>query len=587
MQFSSVNISFESKALLKEWWRKGKDYITVNQELMSVCGVFDFFESQDDYDELGKFLTDEQTSVRETDRAEYGDFQTNIALATRITSLLKEEGNAPDILVEPTFGRGNFILAALQHFPQIQQIKGIEIYKPYIWETKFAILDFFLKNSDYSKPDIQLSHQDVFDFDFQKLSRELAGNVLILGNPPWVTNAKLGVLNSENLPTKSNFKNHNGFDAMTGKGNFDIGEYITLALLRAFQNHSGRMAFLIKNAVIKNIVFDQKAAKLKIANLKQYPIDAKKEFGAAVDAALFSCELNQMPEYQCVQVEMYPDSKPQLSFGWQEQQFVSNMERYKSFKAFDGTCPFEWRQGMKHDCSEIMELERVNGHFSSNLGQAVQLESDLVYGILKSSDLKGGVVSKTRKFTIVTQRKIGQDTAYIQNLFPQTYSYLHSHEEQFANRKSSIYRGKPPFSIFGIGDYSFLHYKVAISGLYKSPVFTLVLPENGKPLMLDDTCYFIGFEKFSHAAIAYILLNHPFVSGLLSAVTFSDAKRTFTKDVLMRIDLKAIANAMGFEELKPAITNPSFTNTPTESDFYEFRLSLESANSAQTQMQFP
>ena len=29
----------------------------------------------------------------------------------------------------------------------------------------------------------------------------------------------------------------------------------------------------------------------------------------------------------------------------------------------DGICPFEWRQGIKHDCSSIMEFQRVNGHF--------------------------------------------------------------------------------------------------------------------------------------------------------------------------------------------------------------------------------
>ncbi|MBX2890716.1 MAG: hypothetical protein KF734_07295 [Saprospiraceae bacterium] len=575
MQFSPVNIGFETRAFLQGLWQKGEDYIVVNQGLKSVCGISGFFENEEDYDELRRFLTEEQTSVRETDRTEYGDFQTNLNLASRIAYFLKEKGCSPQTLIEPTFGKGNFILAALQHFPQLRQIRGIEIYKPYVWETKFAVLDFFLKNPDRSKPDIRLFHQDVFDSDFQKLSRELSGEILILGNPPWVTNAKLGTLNSANLPTKSNFKNLNGLDAMTGKGNFDIGEYITLTLLRAFQNHSGRMAFLVKNSVIKNIVFDQQAAKLKIGNLKQYPIDAKREFGAAVEASLFSCKLNQTPEYQCAQIQMLLDRKPDFHFGWQENQFVANAEKHEAFRSFDGVCPFEWRQGLKHDCSEVMELERLNGHFVNRNEQSIQLENDLVYGILKSSDLKGGVVSTARKFTIVTQRSVGQDTAYIQSLFPQTYSYLCSHQETFANRKSSIYRNKPPFSIFGIGDYSFLPYKVAISGLYKSPVFTLVLPENDKPLMLDDTCYFIGFEKFSDAAIAFALLNHPFVTGLLNAITFSDAKRTFTKDVLMRIDLSLVADAVSFGEIETFFSTFDRDRVLNESDLLCFRATMK------------
>lgn len=581
MQFSSVNISFETKSFLCDLWGKSEDYTAVNQELKSVCGIADFFENKEDYEELRRFLADEQTSVQEADRAEYGDFQTNSNLANRIASFLKTEGISPEALVEPTFGKGNFILAALQHFPQLLQIRGVEIYKPYVWEAKFVILDFFLLNSDRSKPDIRLFHQNVFDFDFEKLSRDLSGEVLILGNPPWVTNAKLGVLNSENLPIKSNFKNLNGLDAMTGKGNFDIGEYITLMLLRAFQNHSGRMAFLVKNSVIKNIVFDQKAAKLRIGELKQFPIDAKKEFGAAVEASLFSCKLNQIPEYQCAQTQMIPASEPDYHFGWQENRFVANTEKYESFEAFDGICPFEWRQGLKHDCSEVMKFERLNGYFVTNRGQSVELENDLVYGILKSSDLKGGVVSNARRFTIVTQRSVGQDTTYIQNLLPQTYSYLYSHREHFANRKSSIYRSKPSFSIFGIGDYSFLPYKIAISGLYKLPTFTLVLPENDKPLMLDDTCYFIGFEKFSDAAIAFALLNHPFVTGLLNAITFSDAKRTFTKDVLMRVDLRGVANAVSFGEILKILARAGVKSAIEESDFYRFRHNAD----ASTQLQ--
>jgi hypothetical protein len=118
---------------------------------------------------------------------------------------------------------------------------------------------------------------------------------------------------------------------------------------------------------------------------------------------------------------------------------------------------------------------------------------------------------------------------------------LTEHQENFSARKSSIYNNKPPFSIFGIGDYSFKPYKVAISGLYKTFHFTLILPQNDKPVMLDDTCYLIGFDKIEFAVYSLILLNSETTVQLLQSVTFSDAKRTFTKDVLMRIDLAELA----------------------------------------------
>src|SRR5690606_11229512 len=119
--------------------------------------------------------------------------------------------------------------------------------------------------------------------------------------------------------------------------------------------------------------------------------------------------------------------------------------------------------------------------------------------------------------------------------------------------KSSIYKNKPAFSIFGIGDYSFKPYKVAISGLYKTFHFSLVLPSEGKPVMLDDTCYFIGFDKLDQALYCLILLNTDLTKKLLQAITFPDAKRTFTKDILMRIDLGALKNLVPKSEIEKQI----------------------------------
>ena len=294
---------------------------------------------------------------------------------------------------------------------------------------------------------------------------------------------------------------------MTGKGNFDIAEYITLMLLDVFQTHNGHLALLVKNSVIKNIIFDQKDAKYKIGKIEKYCIDSKKEFNVSVEASLFYCQLNSTPSFQCNELDFYSLEK-KSSFGWLNAKFVSNLANYNETKEIDGQYPFEWRQGIKHDCSNVMELERENECFINKLSQKIKLEEDLIYGFLKSSDLKNTVIQNTRKQVIITQTKVGQDTSYIQHLYPKTYNYLKSNITYFQARKSSIYKGKPHFSIFGIGDYSFKSYKVAISGLYKTYHFTLVLPQDNKPIMLDDTCYFIGFDKIEFAVYTLILLNH-------------------------------------------------------------------------------
>jgi len=554
MKIFEANISLQVCEFLKDFFNNTSSFEIANQKILDFFGINDFFENDNDFKELKKSVSIVSiNSVAEPDRAEYGDFQTNKDLANKLAKRLSKNNILPEIIIEPTCGKGNFIIASLSNFKTVKKVFGIEIYKPYIWETKFSILDYFLSNPNNNKPEITIKHCNIFDFDFKNISKQYPNEkLLIIGNPPWVTNSKLGSLNSTNLPKKSNFKNQNGLDAMTGKGNFDIAEYITLMLLDVFQTHNGHLALLVKNSVIKNIIFDQKDAKYKIGKIEKYCIDSKKEFNVSVEASLFYCQLNSTPSFQCNELDFYSLEK-NSSFGWLNTKFVSNLANYNETKEIDGQCPFEWRQGIKHDCSNVMELERENECFINKLSQKIKLEEDLIYGFLKSSDLKNTVIQNTRKQVIITQTKVGQDTSYIQHLYPKTYNYLKSNITFFQARKSSIYKGKPHFSIFGIGDYSFKPYKVAISGLYKTYHFTLVLPQDNKPIMLDDTCYFIGFDKIEFAVYTLILLNHSKTEEFLKSITFPDAKRVFTKDILMRLDLLNIAKTISQKEIEEQI----------------------------------
>lgn len=514
------------------------NYTDANRMIKAVSGINSFFTSQIEATELLEKTGKYHSIDSEPDRAEYGDFQTNSDLANKVTLHLASKNISPEIVIEPTCGKGNFIIASLRNFKDIKNVFGVEIYKPYVWETKFKILDFSLANPNSNKPEISIVHCNVFDFDFKQIAKKyLLKDILVIGNPPWVTNSKLGSLNSTNLPKKTNFKNHSGLDAMTGKGNFDIAEFITLTMIETFQNMKGNLLLLVKNSVIKNIVFDQNKNRYKISAIEKHCIDSKKEFNVSVEASLFNCKLNSNPTFDCEEFNFYDNKTSYLKFGWLNDKFVSNIDTYIHTKEIDGECPFVWRQGLKHDCSTVMELDKVNGHYVNGLNEEVKLEDGLVYGLLKSSDLKNTVINQTRKFTIVTQKKVGQETQYIKTDYPQTYQYLIQHQADFDARKSSIYNNKPLFSIFGIGDYSFKPFKVAISGLYKTFHFTLILPQDNKPVMLDDTCYLIGFDKIEFAVYSLILLNSDTTMQFLQSVTFADAKRTFTKDILMRIDL--------------------------------------------------
>lgn len=547
MRLLGANISCEVFDFISKNNCRFSSLETANLFLEGFCGVCDFFTNEFELLQFKNNFEDLNPNVaNDNDGAEYGDYQTNESLADSVAKHVMSKGILPEVVIEPTCGKGNFIVAVLRNFKNVGEIIGIEINHRYVWQAKFNIISHFIKNGASARPKIKIHNCSFFDFGFNAIKTELENkNLLIIGNPPWVTSSKLGSLESDNLPHKSNFKNQNGIDAITGKGNFDIAEYITIKLMETFGKFDGCVAFLIKNTVIKNIVFDQNRAARPIGGIEKYKIDAKKEFSVSVDASLLFCRLNSYPGKSCVEYDFY-SKKRTGNFGWIDESFVSNIEESTNY-IIDGRCQFEWRQGVKHDCSKVMELEKIDvNRFKNKLGEVVQLEDEAVFPLLKSSDLKSITAPSPHKYTIITQHKVGQDTKYLKNL-TNTYSYLCDNIESFRSRKSSIYKGKPDFSIFGIGDYSFKPYKVAISGLYKTYHFTLITPCERKPVMLDDTCYFIGFDNLEFAVCTMVLLNSEITSGFLRSISFSDAKRMITKDILMRIDLKKIFDLISCE----------------------------------------
>ncbi len=190
-----------------------------------------------------------------------------------------------------------------------------------------------------------------------------------------------------------------------------------------------------------------------------------------------------------------------------------------------------------------MELirEGASGPLRNKRGEVVDIEPVSVYPLLKGADLPRPPAERPSRFVIVTQRRIGLETGPIEHSAPRLWRYLHAHAAEFSKRKSSIYRGQPPFAMFGIGPYSFAPHKVAISGLHKAPKFHAVGPVEGRPVMLDDTCYFVACPTPERAALVSVLLNAPAALGMIRALAFREAKRPITKAILQRIDLGAIA----------------------------------------------
>ena len=544
---------------LKDLFKNTDYFDSANSLLFNISGIKEFFEHQNDYLFFLDLLISPKSRVHDEVRREYGDFQTPIQLTDQICSFLLSNNVNPSLIIEPTFGEGSFLLSSIKYFEDTKYIFGIEIYDEYVWYTKFKILEYFIDNPDNNKPLIRLFKSDIFNFNFEAIKKYINDKILVIGNPPWVTNAELSTLNSNNLPQKSNFKNYKGIDAITGKGNFDIGEYIALLMIKNFCSYTGNISFLLKNSVIRNLVYDLAKNNYKISNLKSYNIDAKKHFNAAVDASLFTASFRQeSPVYICQNFTLDRPDAEINKFGWFNGKFISNINYYEKSSKYDSVSPLEWRQGVKHDSSKVFELIKLNNKYYNGFNEEVDVEEELIFGLIKSSDLKKLIIQENRKYVIITQKYIGQDTSYISHEYPKLFNYLKSKEEILKNRKSTIYKNKPSFSIFGIGDYSFKPFKIAISGLYKKSSFSLLLPIHNKTLMVDDTCYFLGFDNISDALFTLAILINNRTQNLLKSLVFSDAKRPYTKDILMRIAIDKIAEDLGYNQVLDKIKEFNF-----------------------------
>lgn len=465
-------------------------------------------------------------------RKEFGDYQTPVDFCFDVCNYLKDNYLIPSIVLEPTCGIGNFLYASSSIF-NTKKMYGIEVNEDYVREAQIRI------------PNAKIIEGNIFDINLKELNLD---KTLIIGNPPWATNSRL----VNNLPKKRNFKGLKGIEALTGTSNFDICEYIILKIIEEFKYTENIICMLCKTSVARNVLLEMDRNHIAYQTIEILNFDSNKVFNISASACILIIQLSSdhkdNKEIKCDVKDFYSNTLINtliVSDGILKNDNV-NFD-------FDGKCQLVWRQGVKHDCSKIMELDFIDGKYYNKQKEIVDIEKEMIYPLVKSSHFKSPILNDYKKYVIVTQRKPKQDTIYIKENYPLTWNYLNKNRIFFERRKSSIYKNSPPFSMFGIGDYSFKKYKVGISGFYKKPLFSLLTSE--QPVMTDDTAYFIAFDDYDLAYCLMLLLNSEKVQNFLISIAFLDNKRPYTVKVLSRLDLiKCICN-VSINELKETEKN--------------------------------
>ena len=464
---------------------------------------------------------------------EFGDFQTPDTLARGVCKTLHRLGVSPVSIVEPTCGQGSFLRASVDAFPECTIFLGFEINSDYVEATRTI-----------EKVDVHC--EDFFNQNWSGTLDRLREPILVVGNPPWVTNSAVGTLGGRNLPAKTNFQNFSGLDAITGKSNFDISEWMLLHLLERLSGRQAILAMLCKTVVARKVLRHAWSRSLHVATSAIYLIDAAKYFGVSVDACLLVCILE--PGATSRECAVYPNLEAltyDFTFALRSGHLVADLDAFNAYGHLSGISPLKWRSGVKHDCSRVMELRpRGNGSFENGFGEAVNIELDYLYPMLKSSELMKPHPTPTR-YMIVTQRSVGEDTSQIKRNAPRTWDYLQSHASLLDGRASIIYKNRPRFSVFGIGPYSFAPWKVAISGFYKRLDFRCIGPVDDKPVLLDDTCYFLPCQTEDDTRLLADMINSRSARGFFHSLIFWDAKRPVTVQLLGNLDLAVLAKEAG------------------------------------------
>lgn len=468
--------------------------------------------------------------VKDKNVKEFGDFQTPRELAFEVCLLLARLKINPQTIIEPTCGLGNFIAASRRVFHSAN-IYGFEISSNYAAQSQDKFRD---------AENISIVKADFFEMDWGKIVKDCEKPILILGNPPWVTNSQLSVLESDNLPNKENFQKFSGLDAMTGKSNFDISEWMLIKLLKSLNRKNARLAMLIKTSVARKVLTYAWKNEIHITDAAIYKIETAKHFNASVDSCLLFCDFSGASQkFSCRIFENLSDEKPVQTIGFENGELLASINSYDKWKYLNGGSKTKWRSGIKHDCAKVMELTKIGDKYENGFGEIVELEDDFVYPLLKSSDVANGNL-EPRRWVLVTQKDVKDETKKIADLAPKTWAYLTSHAQYLDKRGSSIYKNRPRFAIFGVGDYSFFPWKVAISGFYKKLSFNVIGCHGNKPIVLDDTCYFLPFENELEAKKVCELLNSTVSKEFFESFIFWDAKRPITVETLQKLNLKKL-----------------------------------------------
>lgn len=181
---------------------------------------------------------------------------------------------------------------------------------------------------------------------------------------------------------------------------------------------------------------------------------------------------------------------------------------------------------VKPDVSGRVEIENLNtvGRTKGIAKRKASVEADHVFPLLRGKDI--GAFSAAPSLHILVPQRGMHGEEDLPTTHPLAFDFLRRFKAELEKRSSlkRFQKGKPWYSLWSTGEYTFAKYKVAwkemsggrFSAAYIGPVNDLVLGKNKIPI-LDHKLYFLTARTQAEAYFFTGFLNAPCVGAAINA----------------------------------------------------------------------
>ncbi|MEN3027394.1 MAG: DUF559 domain-containing protein [Chlorobiota bacterium] len=389
----------------------------------------------------------------------------------------------------------------------------------------------------------------------------------IVGNPPWINWEHLPDQYRDSIKhlwQRYGLFPHGGMDTILGKGKKDISMLMTYIVCDMLLKDGGKLGFIITQSVFKTsgagqgfrrfqIPKDSGALMLRVVHVDDmvslqpfegasnrtaivvlekgkattYPIPYtvwRRVKGArfAYDSTLEEVtDATQRLHFVAEPVDPHDPTSPWLTARPTAIKAIRNVLGRSDYEAHAGAYTgganaVYWVEIVLKRPDGLVVVRNITEGAKVEVDEVTEtIEPDLLYPLLRGRDVKRWQAEPSAWILMVQDpiKRRGIDEQDMQTHYPRTYGYLKRFEKVLSGRKSRgvsdmLKKGAPFYTMFAVGDYTFVQWKVVWRGQVAPQLIAAVISSvDGKVVVPDQTVYQTPFTAPEPAHFFCACLN--------------------------------------------------------------------------------